>query len=100
MTSNMLAAGKHLTCMVDPRTHPVQCWSDEAKAAACGIMVHGDEGQGKKGRSVLVISWSTIGIGGKTYQCRFPFAVARCIKIKSLFPMVGIEYASIWFMAM
>ena len=50
---------------------------DAAKAASVAVMVHGDEGQGKKNKNVLVISWSAMGIGNKTYQCRFPFAVSR-----------------------
>ncbi|CAK9057737.1 unnamed protein product, partial [Durusdinium trenchii] len=58
-------------------THPVHQLPDAAKAASAGIMLHGDEGQGKSSKSVLVISWSAMGIGGKTSQCRFPFAVMR-----------------------
>ncbi|CAK9057732.1 unnamed protein product, partial [Durusdinium trenchii] len=62
---------------IQRRTHPVHQLPDAAKAASAGIMLHGDEGQGKSSKSVLVISWSAMGIGGKTSQCRFPFAVMR-----------------------
>ena len=56
------------------RNHPIQQWPADVRAATVGISVHGDEGQGKRDRSVLVISWSAVGISGKTFHCRFPFA--------------------------
>ena len=72
-----LIAVENPSCTVDLRSHPVHQLPDAAKAASVAIMVHGDEGQGKRNKNVLVVSWSAMGIGNKTYQCRFPFAVAR-----------------------
>ena len=60
-----------------PRNHPIQQWPADVRSATVGISVHGDEGQGKRDRSVLVISWSAVGISGKTFHCRFPFAATR-----------------------
>lgn len=59
------------------RCHPVQAFRDEDKSKAHAIAVHGDEGQGKKQRSVLVVSWSCLGIRSKNVlHYKFPFADA------------------------
>ena len=39
--------------------------------------MHGDEGQGKKNKNVLVLSWNSIGVKHRSTNCRFPFAVPR-----------------------
>ena len=57
------------------RHHPVQAYDDAAKARAYGITLHGDEGQGKRGRNVLVISWSPLGMTKESMYSKYPFAV-------------------------
>ena len=50
----------------------MQEWQPEARKNAIGITVHGDEGQGKRGKNVLILSWSSMGVRGKSSHCRFP----------------------------
>ena len=56
--------------------HPVYDLSleDRKKSVACSF--HGDEGQGKRSRNVLILSWSSIAITGPSEYCKFPFAVS------------------------
>ena len=57
------------------RPHPVQQFPDDKKARAYAITVHGDEGQGKHGRNVLVLSWSPLGMSKEPMFSKYPFAV-------------------------
>ena len=59
------------------RSHPVQQWPDERKARTVAVAWHGDEGQGKRNRSALVMSWSSLGVHRKSTHCWFPFAATR-----------------------
>ncbi|CAK9087137.1 unnamed protein product [Durusdinium trenchii] len=59
------------------RSHVVQSWPAEKRKRAIGIAAHGDEGQGKKDKSVLVLSWSSFGVHKRSTSCKFPFAVMR-----------------------
>ncbi|CAE7245702.1 unnamed protein product [Symbiodinium sp. CCMP2592] len=57
--------------------HALMKGGADQKAKAHAIAVHGDEGQGKKQRSVLVLSWSCLGIRGKNVlHYKLPFADA------------------------
>ena len=66
-----------MTSLPSVRSHPVQGFNDEQKSRAYGVTVHGDEGSGKHGRSVLVLSWSPLGKTGDPMFCKFPFADTR-----------------------
>lgn len=54
----------------------MQSWPAEKRKRAIGIAAHGDEGQGKKDKSVLVLSWSSFGVHKRSTSCKFPFAVS------------------------
>ena len=47
---------------------------DQQRSVACSF--HGDEGQGKRSRNVLILSWSSIAMTGPSEYCKFPFAVS------------------------
>lgn len=71
-----------LECMSDLRTHPVQSFAPDLRAAACPVALHGDEGQGKRDRSLMVLSWSVLGARGKhVLLYKFPFAVIRSVNM-------------------
>lgn len=58
--------------------HPVQAWSEEARSKAVAVSVHGDEGTGKRSKSVLVISFSPLAIHrGDSMLQKFPYCVVR-----------------------
>ena len=59
-----------------PRSHPIHDWPDADRASAVGIAFHGDEGQGKKNKNLLILSWSSMGVNKRSTHCRFPFAVS------------------------
>ncbi|CAE7245419.1 unnamed protein product [Symbiodinium sp. CCMP2592] len=44
------------------RSHPVQSWDEASRATAYGITIHGDEGQSKRKKNVLVLSWSPVAV--------------------------------------
>ena len=48
-------------------------WDDSFKKKAYGITLHGDEGQGKRGRNVMIISWSPLAITKETMYSKFPY---------------------------
>lgn len=59
------------------REHPVVKQFDvEARARAIAATFHGDEGEGKRGRNTLILSWSSIGVHGPSSLTKFPFCVA------------------------
>lgn len=68
----------HLSFLVAflPRVHPIHEWPAEVKRASIAIAFHGDESEGKRSKSVLVLSWSAFGVGKKTSHYRMPFAVS------------------------
>ena len=51
-------------------------WDMDAqhRARAAAISIHGDEGTGKRGKSLLVLSWSPVGLSGTDHK--YPFAVS------------------------
>ena len=55
----------------------MQEWDDAAKSKAYGITLHGDEGEGKRQRNVLVISWSPLGMTKEAMYSKYPYAVPR-----------------------
>ena len=62
--------------VLQPRNHPVQSWDDESRSRAFAITVHGDEGQAKRSRNMLVINWSPLGNSGLPFVTKFPFVVS------------------------
>ena len=58
------------------RQHPVQGWCAEDRARAIAVSVHGDEGSGKRGQAVLLISISSLAIHGDSMYTKFPFVVS------------------------
>lgn len=55
--------------------HPVLKLPAASRERAIGIAFHGDEGQGKRTRNVLVLSWSSVAVHGRSEVTKFPFAV-------------------------
>ncbi|CAE7831605.1 unnamed protein product [Symbiodinium sp. CCMP2592] len=43
-------------------SHPVQSWDESSRATAYGITIHGDEGQSKRKKNMLILSWSPLAI--------------------------------------
>ena len=57
------------------RGHPVLDWSPEDRARAVAISLHGDEGQGKRGKSTMILSWSPLAVHRPALMNKYPFAV-------------------------
>lgn len=55
--------------------HPVHDLSLQARMKSVGITFHGDEGQAKRHRNVLILSWSSIAIHGPSLLTKFPYCV-------------------------
>ena len=68
------------------RSHPVHGWSQEERATAYGISFHGDEGQTKRGRNLLILSWSAVAVSGDTMFFKYPILVLMLTFIKSFSP--------------
>lgn len=70
--------------MVDPRRHPVNTNFDAAaKKSAIPILLHGDEGQGKKERNTLILNWHVLGLRARSVLFRkFPIAapLVQCMQ--------------------
>ena len=59
------------------RQHPVvKNFDAKARARAIAATFHGDEGEGKRGRNTLILSWSSIGVHGPSSLTKFPFCAA------------------------
>ena len=55
----------------------VQEFSDECRKKAVPLGLHGDEGQGKKERSMFILSWHALGVRAKSVVYRkFPICVS------------------------
>ena len=48
---------------------------DLQRSRAAAISIHGDEGTAKRGKNLLVLSWSPVGLSGTDHK--YPFAVSR-----------------------
>lgn len=57
-------------------SHPVLNEPASVQAHAVGATWHGDEGQGKRSKNLLVFSWSSIAVSGRSELTKFPFAVS------------------------
>ncbi|CAE7809893.1 ACAN [Symbiodinium sp. CCMP2592] len=58
--------------------HPVQSWPEEARQKAVAVSIHGDEGTGKRSKSILILSLSPLAIHrGDSMLQKFPFCVVR-----------------------
>ena len=66
--------------LLDPRQHPVNTTFDaSARRSAIPILIHGDEGQGKKDRNVLILNWHVLGVQTRSVLFRkFPIAAPNC----------------------
>ena len=53
--------------------HPVPQRSEEEQRRCVAVSLHGDEGQAKRQRSTLVLSWSSLAVHGKSELTKFPF---------------------------
>ena len=49
--------------------------SQQDKAKAVALSFHGDEGESKKQRPILILSWSSLGIHGEALKTKIPFAI-------------------------
>ena len=58
-------------------------WSAEEQATAYGITFHGDEGQTKRGRNLLILSWSALAVSGDTMYFKYPILVLRPTLLES-----------------
>ena len=57
--------------------HPVLGLAPEMRACAVACSLHGDEGQGKRKRNVLVLSWSSLAVHGPSERTKFLFSAPR-----------------------
>lgn len=57
------------------RSHPVLEMDVSQQDKAVAISFHGDEGSGKRQKNVLILSWSSTAVHGKSELTKFPFAV-------------------------
>ena len=55
----------------------MQSWSDAEKATAFPISIHGDEGQTKRSRNLLIISWSPLASSKESMYGKFPYCVIK-----------------------
>ncbi|CAJ1361622.1 unnamed protein product, partial [Effrenium voratum] len=44
------------------RHHPVQQFEEEQRGRACGFTLHGDEGEGKRKKPIMIMSFSPLGV--------------------------------------
>lgn len=56
--------------------HPVLRLTAEQQSKAVGATFHGDEGQCKRSRNCLILSWSSIAVTGRSEITKFPFCVS------------------------
>ena len=56
--------------------HPVLELSEELRSKAVAATFHGDEGQCKRSRNCLILSWSSIAVTGRSEVTKFPFCVS------------------------
>ena len=75
------------------RNHPVQSWSTEAKSKAIAISLHGDEGSGKRTKSIMILSWSPLAVHDASMLSKYPFA-APCPGRRKCF-LVGVFSISV-----
>ncbi|CAL1162079.1 unnamed protein product [Cladocopium goreaui] len=57
--------------------HPVLSLDEEQRCKAVAVTLHGDEGESKRSKNVLILSWSSIGIHGPSLKTKFPFCVIK-----------------------
>ena len=57
------------------RSHPVLGWDESERKTALAISFHGDEGQTKRGRNLLLISWSAVAVSGESLYYKYPIIV-------------------------
>ena len=57
------------------RSHPVLGWDESERKTAIAISIHGDEGQTKRGRNLLLISWSALAVSGESLYYKYPIIV-------------------------
>ena len=69
--SGYVACGDATACS---RSHPAQSWCerDRARAAVCAL--HGDEGEGKRQKNILILSFSPLATHGAHWRSKFVFA--------------------------
>ena len=65
------------------RDHPVLQLSVEERRCAMACSLHGDEGQGKRKRNVLVLSWSSLAVHGPSELTKFVFAAPWQNRLRS-----------------
>ena len=61
------------------RSHPVQSWPEESRRKAIAISLHGDEGTGKRSKSVMILSWSPLAVHDAAMMSKYPFCAPRLI---------------------
>ena len=61
------------------KSHPVLAWAESERQVAYGISLHGDEGQTKRGRNLLLISWSAVAVSGEPLFYKYPIIVLRLL---------------------
>ncbi|CAE7600995.1 TY1B-DR3 [Symbiodinium necroappetens] len=58
-------------------SHPVQSWPEESRRKAIAISLHGDEGTGKRSKSVMILSWSPLAVHDAAMMSKYPFCVIK-----------------------
>ena len=64
--------------------HPVLSLDEEQRCKAVAVTLHGDEGESKRSKNVLILSWSSIGIHGPSLKTKFPF----CVSWRDIAPLI------------
>lgn len=98
-TFDWLSFWKHAEREDWGKQHPVHSLPEDRKSKCVGCTMHGDEGQGKRLRNILVLSWSSIAVHGPSELTKFPFAAswlhAVCVYVcvcELLCPTHGSKY--------
>ncbi len=56
--------------------HPVMKLPEKERSKAIACSFHGDEGQTKRQKNCMVLSWSSIAVSGKSELTKFPYCVS------------------------
>ena len=59
-------------------------WEKSERQTAYAISLHGDEGQTKRGRNLLLISWSAVAVTGEPLFYKYPIIVLGAVVIETV----------------
>ena len=53
----------------------MQQFEEEQRGRACGFTLHGDEGEGKRKKPIMIMSFSPLGVHAAAWKNKFPTCV-------------------------